>query len=47
MNTESLKLLNNKLYDDLVESYLKGIYGVNWSKEKLIYRKWSYYGQKN
>lgn len=39
--------LNTKLYDNIVESYLKGIYGANWSKEKLIYRKWGYYEQKN
>lgn len=32
--------LNTKLYDNKVETYLKGIYGANWSKEKLIYSKY-------
>lgn len=32
--------LNTKLYDKSIETYLKGIYGANWSKENLIYRKW-------
>ena len=32
--------MNTKLYDLKVENYLKGIYGANWNKEKLIYNKW-------
>lgn len=32
--------LNTKEYDLKAESYLKGIYGANWSIENLIYRKW-------
>lgn len=32
--------MNTKLYDKKVENYLKGIYGANWNKEKLIYNKW-------
>ena len=31
---------NTKLYEDYIENYLKGIYGANWNKEKLIYNKW-------
>ena len=31
--------LNTKVYDLKVESYLKSIYGANWNKEKLIYKK--------
>ena len=30
---------DTKLYEDYIENYLKGIYGTNWSKEKLIYKK--------
>lgn len=32
--------MDTKLYDLKVENYLKGIYGANWNKEKLIYNKW-------
>ena len=32
--------LNTKEYDLKVENYLKGIYGVNWDKSKLIYKKY-------
>ena len=32
--------LNSKLYTDKVENYLKGIYGINWNIENLIYRKY-------
>ena len=31
---------NSKLYDKKAEKYLKGIYGANWNKEKLIYKKY-------
>lgn len=31
---------NTKLYEQYIENYLKGIYGANWDKSKLIYRKW-------
>ena len=31
---------DTKLYEDYIENYLKGIYGANWNKENLIYRKW-------
>lgn len=34
--------LNTKLYDKRVEIYLKGIYGADWSIEKLIYKKENY-----
>ena len=30
---------DTKLYEDYIESYLKSIYGANWNKEKLIYKK--------
>ena len=30
---------DTKLYEDYIENYLKGIYGTNWNKEKLIYKK--------
>lgn len=29
-----------KLYENYIENYLKGIYGVNWDKSKLIYKKY-------
>lgn len=32
--------LNTKEYDIKVEKHLKGIYGANWNKEKLIYKKY-------
>ena len=32
--------LNTKFYDLKVENYLKGIYGANWDKSKLIYKKY-------
>lgn len=31
---------NTKLYDKKAEKHLKGIYGRNWSKENLIYKKY-------
>lgn len=32
--------LNTKLYEDYIETYLKGIYGAEWDKNKLIYKKY-------
>ena len=32
--------MNTKLYEQKIEIYLKSIYGANWNKEKLIYKKW-------
>ncbi len=32
--------LNTKEYELQVENYLKGIYGENWDKSKLIYKKY-------
>jgi len=32
--------LNTKLYDLKVENHLKSIYGANWDKSKLIYKKY-------
>ncbi len=32
--------LNTKFYDLKVENHLKGIYGANWDKSKLIYKKY-------
>lgn len=32
--------LRSKEYTERAENYLKGIYGANWSKEKLIYKKY-------
>lgn len=31
---------NTKLYEYKIESYLKGKYGANWDKSKLIYKKY-------
>lgn len=31
---------DSKVYEHLIENYLKGIYGENWNKEKLIYKKY-------
>ena len=31
---------DTKLYEEYIKSYLKGIYGTNWTKEKLIYKKY-------
>ena len=31
---------NTKLYEEHMENYLKSIYGANWNKEKLIYKKY-------
>lgn len=36
--------LQSKEYTFKAENYLKGIYGANWNKNKLIYSKW---GNKN
>lgn len=32
--------MNTKLYEQKIENYLKSIYGANWNKKKLIYKKW-------
>jgi len=32
--------LNSKEYTEKAENYLKGIYGRNWDKSKLVYRKY-------
>lgn len=32
--------LNTKEYDKKAERHLKGIYGADWNKEKLIYKKY-------
>ena len=32
--------LNTKVYDAKVENYLKSIYGAEWDKSKLIYKKY-------
>ena len=29
-----------KVYENYIENYLKGVYGVKWNKENLIYNKW-------
>lgn len=34
--------LNTKLYDLKAEKHLKGIYGANWDKTKLVYKKENY-----
>lgn len=31
---------NTKLYEQQIESYLKGKYGTSWDKSKLIYSKY-------
>ena len=31
---------NTKLYEDYIESYLKSIYGEEWDKSKLVYKKY-------
>ena len=31
---------DTKLYEDYIENYLKGIYGAEWDKSKLIYKKY-------
>ena len=31
---------NTKLYEQMIEDYLKSKYGSNWNKEKLIYKKY-------
>ena len=31
---------NTKFYESIIEDYLKGIYGPNWNREDLIYKKW-------
>lgn len=30
---------NSKLYEECMENHLKGIYGAEWNKDKLIYKK--------
>ena len=32
--------LNTKIYEDIIEHHLKRIYGANWDKSKLVYRKY-------
>ena len=32
--------LNTKLYEENKKKHLRGIYGANWSIEKLIYKKY-------
>ena len=34
--------LNTRLYEEHIESYLRGIYGAKWDKSKLIYKKENY-----
>ena len=31
---------DSKLYEETIKQYLKSIYGENWNKEKLIYKKY-------
>lgn len=31
---------NTKLYEQKIENYLKGKYGTNWDKSKLVYSKY-------
>lgn len=31
---------DTKLYEQMIEDYLKSKYGLNWNKEKLIYKKY-------
>ena len=31
---------DTKLYEQKIEDYLKSKYGLNWNKEKLIYKKY-------
>ena len=31
---------DTKLYEEYIENYLKDIYGANWDKSKLIYKKY-------
>lgn len=31
---------NTNLYDKKAEKHLKGIYGANWDKKKLVYKKY-------
>lgn len=31
---------NTKLYEQLTENHLKNIYGANWDKSKLVYKKY-------
>lgn len=32
--------LNTELYEEYIEKHLKKIYGANWDKSKLIYKKY-------
>lgn len=32
---------NTQIYESIIEDYLKGIYGPNWDKEELIYKKYN------
>lgn len=31
---------DSKVYEYSIENYLKGIYGEDWSKDKLVYKKY-------
>ena len=31
---------HTQLYEDYIENYLKSIYGAEWDKSKLIYKKY-------
>lgn len=31
---------DTKRYEEYIENYLKSIYGAEWNKENLIYKKW-------
>ena len=31
---------DTKLYENYIENYLKSIYGANWNKEDLIFKKY-------
>ncbi len=31
---------DTKLYEEYIENYLKSIYGAEWNKENLIYKKY-------
>ena len=31
---------NTKVYEEIIKDYLKGKYGADWTREKLIYKKY-------
>lgn len=35
---------NTKIYEELLKKHLEGIYGANWKKENLIYKKYDNLG---